>query len=109
MTSDRVLYANPAILATDATNLILTAKKTETHTVPFIPADSAKPIQVALINATNALITAMHLWTAYEEGGDTHEEPREQLTKFFSDIRTKYLQAQAKAQALSEQKVNSDA
>jgi hypothetical protein len=101
MTSDRILYANPAILATDATNLILTAKKTETHTVPFIPADSVKPLQVALINSTNALVTAMHLWTEYERDSFT-ATPK--LAAFFSDIRTKYLQAQAKAQELDEQK-----
>lgn len=110
MSSDRVLYANPTILATDASNLILTAKKTENHTVPFIPADAVKPMQVALLNATNALITAMHLWTEYQNAVENEDGTGqyEKLSAFFSDIRTKYLQAQAKAQALSEQKVVSD-
>jgi len=107
MTTERILYANPVILATDTTNLILSSKKTETHTVPFIPADCVKPLQVAVVNSTNALVTALNLWTQYESDDAVEAEMFDKLAKFFSDIRTKYLQAQAKSQELSEQKAAS--
>jgi hypothetical protein len=108
MTTDRVLYANPVMLATDASNLILSTKKTETHTIPFIPADTVKPMQVALILATNTLVMALNLWTKYESGDTKEVGAFDNLTKFFSEIRTRYWEAQAKARELSEQKVSSN-
>lgn len=107
MTQERVLYANPTILATSATNLILSSTKTETHTVPFIPAESVKPLQVAMVNFSNTLVSLLHLWTAVE-ADVTDTAAWDKLSSAFGDVRTQYLAAKAKAEQLDQQKADSN-
>jgi hypothetical protein len=96
-TPNPILYASPNSLKWAIPTISVTFKPTALNTIPYISAESTKPLHVAVLSMSDTLTKLLKMWTAYIES-EHSTVSYEQLDAEFSTIRTAYLKAKAQAE-----------
>jgi hypothetical protein len=95
--SEPILYANSDSLLKNPPNLFVSTKRSDYDNIPYISAESIKPLHVAVLSMSETLTRLLKMWTAYIES-ERSTVSYEQLDAEFSIIRTAYLKAKAQAE-----------
>lgn len=98
--SNTIIYANAESLREECVTLLVTSKPTDVNTIPYISAESTKPLHVAVISMSDTLTRLLNLWTEYSDIATAGNSAKtyNKLDAEFSSIRTAYLKAKAQAE-----------
>ena len=92
-----ILYANADSLIRNPPSLVVTNYPTTINSIPYIPAESTKPLHVALLAMSDTLTRLLNLWTEYSDinASSVNVKIYEKLDAEMSAIRTAYLKAKS--------------
>ena len=95
-----MLYANADSLRQNPPSLVVTVEPTPINKIQYLPAESTRPLQVAVLSLSATLTRLLNLWTDYsgkmEDINAVDEAAYEKLNAEFSTLRTAYLKAKTK-------------